>query len=101
MPHTLEPVSLAIPEGLRAELPECFDTPAVARGFRNPWEHPPLPGIKGVLRWKMGRNEARPRDYRMRPLPRPENALADFDALGEPTRIFWIGHASFLLGMDG
>jgi L-ascorbate metabolism protein UlaG (beta-lactamase superfamily) len=101
MPHTLEPVSLAIPEALRAELPECFDTPALARGFRNPWTHPPLPGLGGVLRWKMGKNQARAAGYRMRPLPRPENALADFAALSEPTRVFWIGHASFLVAMDG
>jgi L-ascorbate metabolism protein UlaG (beta-lactamase superfamily) len=101
MSHKLEPVPLAIPEALRAELPECFATPHAARGFRNPWAHPPLPGIQGVLRWKMGKNEARARDYQKRALPVPAQALADFEALDATSRVFWLGHASFLMAIDG
>jgi L-ascorbate metabolism protein UlaG (beta-lactamase superfamily) len=55
-----------------------------------------------VLRWKTQANPLRPRGYKPAVLPRPTAPLADFQALSPAeTRLFWIGHASFLLALDG
>ncbi|MFT3925502.1 MAG: MBL fold metallo-hydrolase [Myxococcales bacterium] len=77
-------------------------SPGAAGVFSNPWEHEPLPDFAGVLRWKTQTNLARPKGYRARPLPIPAAARSDFEALGAlPTKLFWIGHASFLFELDG
>ena len=69
--------------------------------FANPWQHDPLPDLAGVLRWRTQGNQVRPKGYRARPLPLPAQPLSDFAGLGPlPTRLFWIGHASFFLEMD-
>jgi L-ascorbate metabolism protein UlaG (beta-lactamase superfamily) len=48
------------------------------------------------------RNTARPRRYVPPRLVVPPTALADFHALPpSPTKLFWLGHASFVLDMDG
>lgn len=102
MQDNLEPKPLALPDHVRAELATYFASPASEHGFRNPWEHPPLPGLGGVLRWKAGGNVLRPKSYRPTPLKVPEHALRDFARLDSfPTRVFWLGHASFLLAVDG
>lgn len=72
--------------------------------FRNPWKHGALPRLVDVLRWKAAGKTARPRDYRVTPLPAVPDALSAFVAArpaDAPTRVFWIGHASFLLELDG
>lgn len=91
-----------IPAAIRAEFPQYFETPATHGQFRNPWPHPALPTGADVLRWKFGRNTQRPKGYAPTALAVPSSGLADFEALsGFPTRLFWIGHASFLAELDG
>jgi L-ascorbate metabolism protein UlaG (beta-lactamase superfamily) len=91
-----------IPEALRARFAPYFESPRAGAVFRNPWPHPALPGLADVLRWKTQRNGLRERDYRARPLEIRAGALAEFEALaGAATRLFWIGHASFLIELDG
>jgi L-ascorbate metabolism protein UlaG (beta-lactamase superfamily) len=80
----------------------AFVGPPLRNGaFANPWHHERLPDIIGVLRWKMRANRLRPAGYRPSPLAIPQGSLQDFEALSDlPTRLFWIGHASFLLELD-
>jgi L-ascorbate metabolism protein UlaG (beta-lactamase superfamily) len=91
------PVSAAI----SAEFPDLFATNRAGRAYINPWPHPALPGLRGVLRWKTEENTLRPRGYRPRAVPIAAQPMAELAALSaHPTRIMWIGHASFLVEMD-
>ena len=92
---------LVIDPALRRELPQYFEAPAQGTYFHNPWGHPKLPGLGSVLKWKLEANTHRPPDYRHQLLHPEKEALADLEALPDTTRIFWIGHASFLFAMDG
>lgn len=98
----MHPTQLPIPDSLRAEFAPYFENPRAGSAFRNPWPHAALPRILDVLRWKARGKQVRPRDYRVQPLPRVPDALGRFDASpGAVSRLFWIGHASFLLELDG
>jgi L-ascorbate metabolism protein UlaG (beta-lactamase superfamily) len=70
--------------------------------FLNPWQSAALPGLSAVMRWKLGANTQRAPGYRVRPVEVPPSALSDYRALDSAaTRLCWIGHASFLVDMDG
>jgi L-ascorbate metabolism protein UlaG (beta-lactamase superfamily) len=98
----MTPEDRTISSALRAEFSEYFDSPRVNGRFRNPWGHPALPTGRDVLRWKTAKNEQRLKGYRAHALSIPSTGLADFEALtGFATRLFWIGHASFLCELDG
>jgi L-ascorbate metabolism protein UlaG (beta-lactamase superfamily) len=86
---------------VRARFAPYFESPRLDGLFQNPWGHPALPAVSDVLRWKLQRNGLRPPGYRVRPIDVPARALEDFETLAAcPTRLFWIGHASFLAELD-
>jgi L-ascorbate metabolism protein UlaG (beta-lactamase superfamily) len=98
----MNPQPSPIPAGLPGELAVYFADPQKDGAFENPWQHAALPTLPDVLRWKTMRNRLRASGYRARPLTSPATALADFEALAAgATRLFWIGHASFLVELDG
>lgn len=97
----LRPEPTFIPREVRARFGPYLEDPSRAGGFANPWQHEPVPGLADVLRWKLARNPLRPSGYRPEPLPLPPEPLASFGALQADTRLLWIGHASFLLELDG
>jgi L-ascorbate metabolism protein UlaG (beta-lactamase superfamily) len=98
----MKPLPSPVPAGVRDELAAYFGDPHEGGVFENPWSHAALPGLSDVLRWKTARNRLRAAGYRVKPLTPPVGALADFEALaGSATRLFWIGHASFLAELDG
>jgi L-ascorbate metabolism protein UlaG (beta-lactamase superfamily) len=98
----MTPVAMRIAEHVKDSYPLFFEAPKQDGFYRNPWPHDRVPGFLDVLRWKTGRNEQRPRGYRARPLPIAHSGYADFMAERQAaTRLFWIGHASFLLQLDG
>src|SRR4051812_36907141 len=97
----MTPEDLSIPSEIRAQYPEYFEDPRTNGHFQNPWDHPAHPNGRDVLRWKAQRNGLRVQGYRTHPLSIPSTGLADFEALSSPTRLFWIGHASFLCELDG
>lgn len=102
MHASLTPQPTAIPDGLRALLGPFVSDPIFDRAFSNPWDHPPLPGLSGVLRWKSQPNRLRPPGYKPRALALPPDPLALFDDLSSSAaRLLWIGHASFLCELDG
>lgn len=86
-----------------SDLAPYFASPRDGARFRNPWDHPSLPTLTGVFRWKAGGNQVRTSSYRVRPLAQVEGALSAFEHAhaDSPSRVFWIGHASFLLALDG
>jgi L-ascorbate metabolism protein UlaG (beta-lactamase superfamily) len=98
----MTPEDRPIPNAVRAEFSDFFESPRVDGHFENPWGGFVLPSNRDVLRWKTTRNDQRVRGYKARALTIPTTGLADFEALrGFPTRLFWIGHASFLCELDG
>ncbi|HET6335176.1 MAG TPA: MBL fold metallo-hydrolase [Polyangiales bacterium] len=98
----MTPEDRPIPSEVRAQFGEYFESPRANGHYRNPWGHPALPTGRDVLRWKTSPNDQRVKGYRARSLSVPSTGLADFEALvGYPTRLFWIGHASFLCELDG
>lgn len=98
----VKPQAMVIPASLRQAHATYFESPRTQAGYENPWKRDMVPGFRDVLRWKTGSNPHRPSGYRARPVEIPATPLADFETLrAAPTRIFWIGHASFLVEMDG
>lgn len=100
MTSELEPQATQVAPALRAQHPPYFAQPERHLRFENPWKHPPLPGFSSVLKWKLESNPLRPAGYRPRLWPATAQAMADFEQLSG-SRIFWIGHASFLYEIDG
>ncbi|HEY2733809.1 MAG TPA: MBL fold metallo-hydrolase [Polyangiales bacterium] len=96
----MKPIDRPISASLRAQFAPYFASPRGEGQFRNPWPSPALPSLRDVLRWKTARNPLRERGMRQLPRAPIPNALADFEALSGETRLFWIGHASFLLELD-
>jgi len=93
---------LDIPDAIRAQFAPFFTESSVGAVYRNPWPHAALPTLTDVLRWKTQHNPLREANYRVQPLALPSAPLQDFESLaGTPTRLFWIGHASFLVELDG
>lgn len=91
-----------IPEPLREAFAEYLAPLQRDGRFQNGWGPLVLPGLTDVMRWKLKANTQRPPGYRTRPIPVPPSAVEDFERLqGAATRLFWIGHASFLLELDG
>lgn len=91
-----------IPESLRETFAQ-YVVPELASGqFQNGWQSGPQPGLRDVLRWKLQPNLQRAPGYRARPVAVPQSALDDFRGLDSAaTRLCWIGHASFLIDLDG
>jgi len=99
----MKPTARDIPQSIRREFAPYFESPVSSAGFHNPWDHPALPTLSAVLRWKTQRNRVRAPGYRVQSLSVVPNALPEFNeqrGRGPKTRLFWIGHASFLLELD-
>ncbi len=101
MKQRLSPEPTLISDAQRRQFGPFVASPSGQGSFENPWQHDPLPDLAGLLRWRTQGNLVRPKGYRPRPLSLPTHPLQDFATLGAvPTRLFWIGHASFFLEMD-
>lgn len=98
----VKPTKTAIDPSVLREFAPYFQDPERDGVFRNTWPHEALPTLGGVLRWKTGDNPLKPKGYRARPLTLPEHAYETFahERAGD-TRLFWIGHASFLVELEG
>ena len=97
----LRPIPRPADPTLPAALEPYFASPAANARYRNPWSHGAVPRFVDVLRWKTQSNRQRAPGYRARALDVVPDALAAFEATGTaPTRVFWIGHASFLAQLD-
>lgn len=93
---------LEVAAALRAQFEPYFAAHVARDTYHNPWPHAEVPRLGDVLRWKAQPNRQRAPGYRAQPISVPAGALADFAALaGAATRVFWIGHASFLVELDG
>ncbi len=66
--------------------------------YHNPWDSPPLPGARDLLRWQRSRRRSRRRSASIQGVADPLTAMA---ALTGDARALWIGHASFLIELDG
>lgn len=72
------------------------------RRFRNPWDAPPLPGARELLRWQRERVRRGGSKTTRRPvLPAARDPLGAWTASPGDTRVQWLGHASFLLETAG
>jgi L-ascorbate metabolism protein UlaG (beta-lactamase superfamily) len=90
------------PVDLRALDPDArarLGAPLVRDGrFANPWEAPPRPGLRDVFRWQMGRERG---EKRVVAQPLAAAPLEAFGALPDAFRVLWLGHASFLIELEG
>jgi N-acyl-phosphatidylethanolamine-hydrolysing phospholipase D len=69
--------------------------------FRNPWNSPPIPGPRELIRWRTTKNPFRQVKRRQRPLPVVEDARAHFEAAPGELKALWVGHATLLFEVDG
>jgi len=69
--------------------------------FFNQWGVNPNPTAAGALKWKTQKNVFAA-EKRQRPvLPLAPNPMESFGSLPSGTRVMWLGHASFLIELDG
>ncbi|MGM0577708.1 MAG: MBL fold metallo-hydrolase [Myxococcota bacterium] len=102
--HRLDTPSLRlrpIPDHLRTGHAQFFRVHRRDGRYRNPWGTTPDPKLRDVVRWKSKRNPHRERKRGEPVPPRAERPLEGFHALPKKTRLMWIGHASFLVEVDG
>ena len=97
----MTPESLPRPDGLDAMDQVYFESPWAGRRFQNPWDAPPLPGPGALLKWQTTRNPHRSRKRQKVRLPVVQSPLEALAAMDGPTRVLWIGHASFLIETAG
>ena len=99
--HLRTPKLLPRSPRLRAE-DEIFFGPHLEAGrFVNPWPTKPIAAIRDVMRWQLSANPYRKAKRRPPTLPVTENALEVFAQVDAPLKVLWVGHASFLLEIDG
>jgi L-ascorbate metabolism protein UlaG (beta-lactamase superfamily) len=97
-------VSLPVPSpvdlsALEPSVRALLEAPTQASGrFANPWEAPPRPGLRDVFRWQMQRDRG---GKRVVAQPMAEAPLGALSALPDDLRVLWLGHASFLVEIEG
>ena len=71
--------------------------------FANPWVTPPMVGPRDVLRWKLTQPNPFAAIKRARAawLPRVRSGLDAWRAVPDGLRVQWLGHASFLIELEG
>ncbi len=107
MPHTPEPsATLSAPSGLPERAAGAFLPHEAPDGrYFNPWpEAPPLAGPADLLRWQLGGRRGpyavRKATSRYTPSVVPD-AMAAFEANRAAFKVMWLGHASYLIEVEG
>ncbi len=68
--------------------------------FANPWSAPKMPpALADLVRWQVKRPRRGEKRVFAQPLAR--TPMGAFEALPEDLRVLWLGHASFLVELDG
>lgn len=94
------PRKVALPPGLAEARPEFFAPTLRGRQHQNPWGSLKLPGPRELLRWRMERDK-RPKARAIGELQVIDAPLGRMGELGGAAKVLWIGHASFLVEVDG
>ena len=98
-----EPYPLPLPDlsGTDAAFVRAPDRPDGS--FVNPWPTPPMVGPRDVLRWKVTQTNPFASVKRSRApwLPTVRDASDTWRAVPGGLRVQWLGHASFLVELDG
>lgn len=94
------PTPMVISPLLRQRWTDYFQSKRNGKGFVNPWEHTPVPKARDVIKWKLS-SKKRTVPRQQQPLPIVSEPLEKFTQLHGHTRILWIGHATFLIEIDG
>ncbi|HRI08159.1 MAG TPA: MBL fold metallo-hydrolase [Nannocystaceae bacterium] len=95
----MTPRRLVIPASLEREGADFFAANHDRGRFFNPWGELRLPGPRDLLKWQAGRRERPPRQIGA--LQTIDAPLAGLGEVGGDARLLWIGHASFLVDLDG
>lgn len=97
------PRALPIPPLPEAERPFVRSPKRPDGSFGNPWDTPPMVGPREVMRWKLTQtNPFRPLKRTRSPwLPQVASATDAWTALPAGLRVQWLGHASFLVELEG
>ncbi len=89
---------LTIPATLTHSDGEFFADNRRGARYHNPWDSPPLPGARDLIKWQTSRDRGARRSATIKTIAEPLDRLA---ALAGDARVLWIGHASFLIELDG
>lgn len=76
-------------------------SPQRATGFGNPWGVGMDKSPADLLRWRLGANPFAEAKRRPPRLPRVDRPMAAWDAVGPGARLMWLGHASWMVEIDG
>ena len=91
---------LSIPAGLARSEPSLFADPRRGKRYHNPWGSPPLPGVRELVKWQVSRHWGQ-RRQRVAEIQVIASPLAGLAKLPSDARLLWLGHASFLVEVDG
>jgi len=89
---------LTIPATLTQSNAELFADNRRGARYHNPWDSPPLPGARDLLRWQASRKRGARRSAEIKTVADPLERMA---TLAGDVRALWVGHASFLIELDG
>lgn len=91
---------VVLPDGI-SEDPVWTGTHQRRGVFFNPWRDEPLQGPMDLLRWQLSSNPFAADKRACAPPQTIPHALSRWQELGEGGRVLWLGHASFLVEIDG
>ena len=93
--------SLEIDPALKQGLEPFFASPVKGDRFCNPWEHEVHRSFRDVLRWKLQSRGNRGQRSERPQVPVFSDAASVLAGLSHRCRLWWLGHASFYVELDG
>lgn len=94
----LPPVSL--PADLEPQHAPYFEEHVEDDTFFNPWTDREPPPFTDLLKWQFSKNPWKDEKRREHPVPPAPGGIDDYLASDAPLKVLWMGHASFLVGVD-
>ncbi len=86
---------------VRARFPEFFAEHVRGGVYFNPWNDREMPGFGEMLKWQTSRNPWKDEKGSEKPVACRRDGLDAFRASSAARKVLWLGHASFLLELDG
>lgn len=93
--------ALEIATATRERNPALFAPHLRGGEFFCPWQTAPRPGASDMLRWQLSPNPYKAEKAAEQPLPPDPGGLAAFAASSARAKVLWLGHATFLVEVDG
>jgi L-ascorbate metabolism protein UlaG (beta-lactamase superfamily) len=88
-------------DGIRERFPEYFAEHCDDGEFYNPWSGKMGSNFGDLLKWQFSSNPHKERKRLEQPVAPDQQGLAAFEASDADIKLVWLGHASYLLEIDG